>query len=140
MIPSFIQNHEAVVSAFGCWPSFHDALLLAFREHDGYVELRIHGWILTNDVDASGYYISTHHHEVTFRFEGVTDAQLEGLNLCESEFGTNILSHLDFKKIESADDVFEVTVESVVDPRFDARFKATRGRVVSLIPCLAPKN
>lgn len=139
-LPSFIVNHEAVVSAFGCWPSFHDALLLSFAIHNECVELRLQGWILTNDVDESGFFVLTHHHEVTLRFEGVTDAQLEGLHLCEAEFGRNILSHLDFKRIEPASGVFEVHLESVVDPRFDAHFRAAGGRVVSVIPCAAPKN
>ena len=139
-LPSFIVNHEAVVTAFGCWPSFHDALLLAFSRQGECVELRLHGWILTNDVDESGYFILSHHHEVTLHFERVTDAQLDGLNLCESEFGRNILSYLDFKMIEPKSGVFEVALESVVDPRFDAHFRAAVGRVVSVLPCAAPKN
>jgi hypothetical protein len=46
LTPSYLRNNEAVVEAFGYWPSFQDAPVLAFRftqEAGGEVEMTLHG-------------------------------------------------------------------------------------------------
>jgi hypothetical protein len=77
--PSYLRNNEAVVKAFGYWPSFHDAPVLAFRfteEAEGEVEMALHGWEMTGVVDERGYFKLIKHHLVRFAFREISNADL----------------------------------------------------------------
>ncbi|GEP41705.1 hypothetical protein [Brevifollis gellanilyticus] len=131
-IPDYLRNHDQVVTAFGRWPSFHDGYLLRWEMQDDFIELEVEGWNLTSEVDERGYFITEKHHRVVFRFEGVHDADLEGLKRCDEEFGTNILFGLVFAQGE--DGAIEVQIESAVGGEFEGGFRARRGAVVSVTP------
>jgi len=78
--PSYLRNTEAVVKAFGYWPSFHDATVFGFhyvRGGNGAVEFTLHGWDMTPEVDERGYFKRIKHHLVRFAFREITDADLE---------------------------------------------------------------
>src|SRR5436190_16808828 len=56
-VPTFIQNHEAVVEFLGCWPSFHDAQVICYEAAQDSISLTIHGWLMTAEVDPQGYFV-----------------------------------------------------------------------------------
>ena len=68
-----IQNKEALINIFGCWPDFHDAEIVRMsleRKGDGgpYLETQIYVYEPTTEIDDKGYYIIKHRTLVTFRF------------------------------------------------------------------------
>lgn len=74
-----IKGHESVIEIFGEWPSFHDAeirhvclTVTGQKEADPVVELVIHGWKMTNEVEESGYYKLLNPSLIHFEFEGVS--------------------------------------------------------------------
>src|SRR5262249_26758675 len=112
-VPSYLQNCEAVVNAFGYWPSFHDAPVLSFLRNQappGAVELEIHGWVMTNEVDDHGYYKLINHHLVRFRFVGITDAQVDQFTTGNILFGIRFSTPDDFK----SQGRFEVRMDSAI--------------------------
>ena len=90
-VPTFIQNHAAVVDFFGCWPSFHDAQVISYEPAPDSVKLTIHGWLMTDEVDAKGYFVLRNHALVTFRFSDLHDVQMDA-------FKANILSILEISQ------------------------------------------
>ena len=57
-----IPGADEVVAWFGGWPSFHDAEVLEFlfvRKGTSY--LRLHAWVMTDQLDARGYYVLDKH-------------------------------------------------------------------------------
>jgi hypothetical protein len=88
-----IPGAEDVVAWFGGWPSFHDAEVLEFTfVRKGTSFLRIHTWLMTDQVDEKGYYVLDKHAIVTFTFERVTDLELRGFN------HQNVISGLQFER------------------------------------------
>jgi hypothetical protein len=87
-----IPGADAVVAWFGGWPSFHDAEVLELcflRKGTSY--LRLHAWIMTDQLDAKGYYVLDKHAVVTFAFEGVTGLELSGFS------GQNVINGLELE-------------------------------------------
>ena len=75
--PVHLLEAERVVAAFGGWPSFHDATLLAVeRPTAGVVILALLAFRMTDKVDARGYFELVDHHLVRLRFDGVVDDRL----------------------------------------------------------------
>src|SRR5580658_2723799 len=74
--PRYIRNYESVVSAFGYWPSFHDAPVVAFEHTAESITLAIHAWESTSQTDEKGYYILHKHHIIRFAFRGVTKTDI----------------------------------------------------------------
>jgi hypothetical protein len=92
-----IINGNLIVERFGLWPSFHDAeivsVLLSRREPSNpSCEMVIHAWLMTNQVDARGYYVLEKHSLVTFRFEGLIESEFQDFNQ------QNCLSELQIKE------------------------------------------
>lgn len=125
-IPTCIHNHEAVVSFFGHWPLFHDANVLAYEMVADSISLTLHTWLMTDEVDAKGYFDSRNHALVSFRFGSLYDVRMEA-------FGAgNILFGLEISPC-SAPASFHVELNSVMD--MSGSFSARSGEVVSVIPC-----
>ncbi|MEN3940617.1 hypothetical protein WJU23_04930 [Prosthecobacter sp. SYSU 5D2] len=141
-VPAYLANHELVLQAFGRWPMFHDAYLLSFALTNGVFECEIHGWNMTREVDEQGYFKCDRNHRVTFRFFGVLEADLSGLEACERVCGTNILFELFFTPTDQCTpgNAFEVRFDSAIGGEFAGWIRASRGVVVSVRPCDAKGN
>lgn len=132
--PSYLRSYEAVVRAFGLWPDFHDAPVLAFKYTEGgagVVELALLVWETTGLLDRRGYLILAKRHLVRFAFRGITDADL-------SQFiPANILFGLGLSNPEEVDvtDKFEVTLDSAIGSEFCGSFVARTGEVLEVSPC-----
>lgn len=127
-IPTYIRNHEAVLEFFGRWPVFHDANVFDYRlDFDSAsLELTLHAWLMTDQVDAKGYFILRNHALVAFRFSGLHDVCMEEFQL------DNILYSLEISPCAEAGS-FRVELESVMDR--SGSFSARHGEVVSVVPC-----
>jgi len=127
--PTFLRNYEALFDHFGYWPSFHDANVMSYTGPSGEhptVDLVLHTWEMTSEVDAKGYCVLRKHVLVTFRFASVRDACLERFDSGNILFGMNIT------RAGNADS-FHVELDSVMDMSGD--FSATSGEIVSVVPC-----
>ena len=127
--PTFLGNYKALLDHFGYWPSFHDANVMSYAgptaESDT-VDLVLHTFEMTSEVDAKGYYVLHKHVLVTFRFAGVHDASLERFD------SGNILFGMDITRAGDAGS-FHVELDSLMDMSGD--FSATSGEVLSVVPC-----
>lgn len=89
MIYSDLPGGAELLAWFGKQPTFHDAEIISLSlNRTGASELKIHGWIMTDDVDPNGYIVLDKHAVVTFRLEGVMDLQLDGFS------GQNVIAGL----------------------------------------------
>ena len=128
-VPTFIRNHQALFDFFGYWPSFHDADVLACTGPSAErqtVDLTLHTWEMTSEVDAKGYFVLQKHVLVTFHFCDVHDATLERFGLDNILFGMNITRDGDASS-------FHVGLDSVMDK--SGSFAARSGEIVSVVPC-----
>jgi hypothetical protein len=125
-VPAYIRNHEAVVSFFGRWLSFHDANVIAYEPGADSISLTLHTWLMTDQVDSKGYFILRNHALVSFRFDGLSDVQMDAFR------SGNILYGLEMSPC-SAPGSFHVELDSVMD--MSGSFSARSGEVVSVIPC-----
>ncbi len=133
--PSYLQNIEPVVTAFGYWPSFHDAPIVDFhydRGGEGAVEFTLQGWEMTAEVDDRGFFKLIKHHLVRFAFHGITDAVLDRF----TSMG-NILFELRFSSAEEFAEAgrFSVNLDSAMGADLCGSFAARSGEVVATIPC-----
>ena len=81
----FVENASALTQVFGEWPSFHDAevhtmLLDRAGAHGAGLEARVHVFRMTDEVDARGFYVLTHHSLVRLRFDDISLLQLRWFN------------------------------------------------------------
>src|SRR5689334_2843630 len=132
--PSYLRNYEAVMTAFGYWPSFHDAPVLAFRfseEAGGEVELALHGWEMTGAVDDRGYFKLIKHHLVRFVFREISDAELHQFT------ADNILLELGLSSPEEFEVTrkFGVTLDSAMGSDLCGSFSASTGEILDVTPC-----
>lgn len=127
----FIEDHHLVTDVFGRWPSFHDAevhrVVLAREGSRPSVELLLHGWVMTSEVTPSGHYKLEHQSLVHFRFEQVSDLQLDGLN------HQNVLSGLELDLIEGQE-LRQLAVELGHCYGLSGSFKALHAKVLSVVP------
>ena len=125
-VPTYIRNHEAVVSFFGGWPSFHDANVPAYEAGADTISLTLHTWLMTDEVDAKGSFVLRNHALVSFRFGSLYDVQMDAFR------SDNILFGLEISRGSDAAS-FHVELDSVMD--MSGTFSARSGEVVSVIPC-----
>lgn len=130
-VPRYLHNHEAVVSAFGYWPSFHDPPVLAFEQTADSVTLALHAWDMTSQVDAEGFFILQKHHRVHFIFRDVTEADVAAF------ISPNILSDLGFSPLAEFEAAgwFTVVLDSAMGGDLCGSFSARSGEVAAVIPC-----
>ena len=132
--PTFLRNVEAVVSAFGHWPSFHDARVVAFHfdnEGPGVVDLTLHGWTMAPDIDERGFYKLTNHHLVRFRFSEISDADLDGFSADNILFGLTFLPSKD----STVSEMFTVLMDSAMGGDLSGSFSARSGEVTEVSAC-----
>ena len=130
-VPNYIRNHEAVVSAFGYWPSFHDATVLSFEHKSDSITLAVHVWEMTSQLNPQGYFVLHKHHIVRFSFRGIVQTDLTHF------ISANILFELLFSPCSEFDDAgrFTVGLESAMGGDLCGSFTATFGEVTSVLPC-----
>ena len=80
-----IEHAEKLTRIFGEWPSFHDAevirLTLDRSRSDGpSLEMDIHVFAMTAEVDSKGHYVLKNHTLVTLRFTEIATEELTGFN------------------------------------------------------------
>lgn len=81
MIYEDIPGGVELLAWFGRQPTFHDGEILSLTlNRSGISELKIHGWITTDQVDANGYIVLDKHAVVTFGFEDIVDLVLDGFS------------------------------------------------------------
>lgn len=90
------------------------------------VDLVLHAFEMTDEVDEKGYFVLRKHALVTFHFAAVHDASLERFD------SDNTLFALDITRASDAR-AFRVELDSVIDKPGD--FSATSGEIVSVVPC-----
>ena len=93
------ENSSALTVVFGGWPSFHDAEVLRLHldrpgSEGPILEIAIHVFEMTKDVDSKGYSVLRRHTEVTLRFTRVRSLRVESFN------GQNVLSSLDVAQVD----------------------------------------
>ncbi len=137
-----IENNKAVLDVFGYWPSFHDGEIHKLvldrtkRTDSGdfipCIELIIHGWEMTSEVDEKGYYKLHKHHLIHFLFEDVYDVELNDFNL------QNVISELEFEVLPK-NDKGETPLNVILDPCYglNGSFKTLRAKVLSVTPYTA---
>jgi hypothetical protein len=136
----FIDNYELVIARLGMWPSFHDAEVLQLalaRSHLGTskalvptLDLHLRGWVMTPEVTAQGIHKIHGDAIFHFRFEGISDLQLEGFN------HQNVLSAMNLGLSEHSSlaehRVLRVELEQCYE--FQASFVARKASVVGITP------
>jgi hypothetical protein len=127
-----IENAELVESIFGGWPSFHDAeihSILLTRDCDtgSQLDLTIHHWEMTSEVDSHGYYVLRHHTLTTLRFCGVSDLYLAGFN------HQNVLWELEISELEPGSEL-RFSISMPTSYGCEASFKCREIRVMSAVP------
>jgi hypothetical protein len=81
MIYDTISGGPRLLAWFGKVPTFHDAEIISLSlNRSGKSELTLHGWIMTDKVDPSGYIVLDKHAVVTFSLEEIIDLQLDGFS------------------------------------------------------------
>ncbi|MFG6455996.1 Imm50 family immunity protein [Roseateles sp. BYS96W] len=121
-----LANHHLVSSWFGCWPSFHDGEVHRITlDRTGNLapslELDLRGWLLTKS--GSGELVQSKVALVSFRFEGISDLNLEGFN------GQNVITALHVTEVERG---AQLNIELEHCYQFACSFKAQSGKVVAL--------
>lgn len=132
--PTYLDNFERVIDAYGYWPSFHDSPVLRFQvghlSNPDVVELELEAWEMTSAVDDAGYFILTRRHHIGFLFSGLISTDLTHF------IPDNILSALTFSSADDrqAQGWFAVELESAVGSEFCGRFAARWGAVTFVRP------
>jgi hypothetical protein len=127
--PTFLDNYQALLDHFGYWPSFHDANVMSYTgptSESQTVDLVLHTFEMTSEVDAKGFYVLHKHVLVTLHFAGVHDASLERFDSGNILFGLDITRPGDKSS-------FRVALDSVMDMSGD--FSAASAAIVSVVPC-----
>ena len=131
-----IENAELVERIFGRWPSFHDAeihRILITRDGDSgpQLDVTIHHWEMTREVDSKGYFVLRHHTLTTLRFSDIGDLQLAGFN------HQNVLWELKISELEPGSD-FRFSVSMPTSYGCEASLKCSAIRVLSAAPYTKP--
>jgi hypothetical protein len=146
-ISQLIVGSEKLTAIFGGWPSFHDAEVHELHFLRGNVDpasskyefpqltVKLHHWLMTREIDATGYYVLKNHTLTTFRFFDVDDFKMEGFNHQNVIFGLEI----DEKTREERTSPY---LAVNFDPSFgiDATFTCLRAEIIECIPCDAKGN
>jgi hypothetical protein len=133
-VPSYLRNHDAVIKAFGYWPSFHDAPVIAFhyaQEPTSEVDLTLHTWEMTPEVDARGYFKLIKHHLVRFTFGVISDTDFDQFLPNNVLFGLKFSTPAEFQAAAK----FRVSLDSAMDGDLSGSFSARTGEVLEVTPC-----
>jgi Immunity protein 50 len=135
----FISDYNKVTDKFGMWPSFHDGevhrvvLDRTQKNESGFyvpsVEVYLRGWILIPDINDVGFYKEIHDSIIHFRFEDVSNLELDGLN------HQNVLSSLNlelFTDPETKSNALHIELEHCYG--LSGIFSARKAKVLSVVP------
>lgn len=141
-IAAMIIGSEKLTSIFGRWPSFHDAEVHELHFWRGYVDaeakvynfpvltVKIHLWLMTNEVNERGYYVLTNHTLASIRFLDVNDFKMDDFNQ------QNVISGLIIEqKIREQGATPHFSVEFHASFGMDASFTCLRIEVIQADPC-----
>jgi Immunity protein 50 len=138
---NLVEGSDKVERILGRWPDFHDAEVLSITldrapaEAGPTVQIAVHAFEMTKDVDASGHYVLRNHVLVTFVLHNAEVVRLEGFNQ------QNVLDGLSFTKPEKpVADTMVVEVELESSFGVSAIFQCARVEVVSVEPCEPSKG
>jgi Immunity protein 50 len=101
-----VPGGRELVDWFGYAPRFHDAEVLGVTldREGGTCALRVHGFEMTSEVDAKGYFVCAKHVVVTFIVGGLTAMELSDFNHQNALMGLAIA--------RDADDGFRVSLDA----------------------------
>lgn len=129
IFPVYLRNHSILMNAFGYWPSFHDAQVINFESRvPSSVELILHGWEITREVDERGYFKLIKHHLIRFAFFDISEADLARFSKDNILFSLKFSHPEEFRVLGK----FSVVMESVMG--LDGSFQARSGEVVEVLP------
>ena len=126
-----IHNKELLSSRFGGhWPSFHDAEIISMRleragEDTPYLEVDIHVFEMTKEIDAKGYYVLKNHTRVTFRFCEISLEHLKWFN------HQNVLSDLIIQESNRTDKEHPIEVVMPSSYGCEVKLECERIKIVS---------
>lgn len=128
------ENAELLTSIFDGWPSFHDAEVLRLSLDrsgvDGPIlEVAIHLFRSSSEVDAKGYYVRRHHTEACLKFTEVV------LSRCQWFNHQNVLQSLDVEDLSPSEHEgrrFRVTMPSSYG--LECEFECKRAIVSAVRP------
>jgi hypothetical protein len=132
--PTYLRNHEAALTAFGYWPSFHDSPLQwveLWSPPDGIIEMVIHTGEMTPKPNERGYYSWVKNHLVAFRFTDVRDLEFHHFNIPNTLIEMTFSSPSEFQTSGR----FLVYPISVMGGDCFMKFSAAAGEVLSVKPC-----
>jgi hypothetical protein len=100
-----------------------------------HLTVKLHLWLMTNDIDQSGYLGLTKHTLTTMKFHDVDNFKMEGFNYQNAIFGLGIEQKT---RDEGPTPYFAVDFE----PSFgtDATFTCLRIEIIEAAPCEAEGN
>lgn len=107
-----VEGAEAVTAVFGRWPEFHDAEICTVETSSAAdrttVEVALHAFVVTREVDARGNYRLDRHTRVTLRFDDCIDVRMKGLKPTQVIFALRLRPN----PAAAAPRPFDVTFES----------------------------
>ncbi len=131
---SLIEHSDKLTRIFGRWPSFHDAevlrLVLDRTGSEGpTLEVQIHVFAATSEVDSTGHYMLKDHTLVTLRFTEVAIEKLQWFNR------QNVLFELSISEVAPvAHDGRRLRVEMPSSYGLEATFECQRAIVSDVRP------
>jgi hypothetical protein len=92
-----VVNFQALTAIFGYWPSFHDAEVLTMHldragDDRPSLDVRVHVFEMTDQVDERGFYVLRKHTLVTLRFADILLSNLRWFNHQNSLSGLGIFA------------------------------------------------
>jgi len=136
-VSRFIKNSDLITHIFGGWPSFHDAeiesvLLTREGEESPRMEVAIHHWTMTREVDAQGNYVLKNHTLSTLRFSGLSGLELDSFN------EQNVLWDLEISTSDDPKDEVPFSVSMPSSYGCHGSFRCKRITVISAVPWPKP--
>ena len=136
----FIEGSERVIAHCGLWPSFHDAEVLKLvldrtdrarsEELFPVLDLYMHGWVMTSEISEDGFYKLKGEGKFHFRFEGITEVEIEGFN------SQNVISAMNLELVSHPQDekrkLLRIELEHCY--KFAATFTAEKAKILSIEP------
>ena len=144
----FIKSSDKIKDIFGYWPTFHDAEIHSLSLSGGVadpfetgcespmLDIRIHLWEMTNEVDEKGWIVLAEHTLAELRFRNVEKLELSNFNyhncIMEMIFG---MEPENLNPVGSGRHPPMITVEILPAFGLSGKFKCQSAEVVSAVPC-----
>jgi hypothetical protein len=144
-IAPLIIGSEKLTSIFGQWPSFHDAEVHELHLARGHIDtenqvyefpsltIKLHLWLITNDVNQKGYLVLTKHTLTTMKFYDVDNFKMEGFNHQNAIFGLGI----EQKTRDEGGPTPYFAVDFEPSFGIGATFTCSRIEIADVVPCNA---